>query len=266
MDLLQIIVLAFVQGVTEFLPISSSAHLILVPALTGWQDQGLGFDLATHVGTLAAVLIYFRKEWPSMLIEGLAAIPKRALTPDARLGWAVVVGTVPLGLAGLIFKDFIETSLRSPLVISATTIVFGIALGLAYATGRRSRDERALTLRDALVIGCAQAIALIPGTSRSGITITAALMLGLTGPAAARFSFLLSIPATALPCLLILGELAQSSAPVDWTAFGLGAALSCLFAFLCIHFFLKLLNSLDMMPFVAYRLLLGVGLLVWQFA
>lgn len=255
MDLLQIIVLAFVQGVTEFLPISSSAHLILVPVLTGWQDQGLGFDLATHVGTLAAVLIYFRKEWPSMLTEGLAAIPKRSLTPDARLGWAVVIGTIPVGLAGLVFKDYIQFSLRSPYVISATTIIFGIALGVAYAKGRRSREERSLTLSDALLIGCAQAIALIPGTSRSGITITAA-----------RFSFLLSIPATALPCLLILGELAQSSASVDWKAFALGAALSCLFAFLCIHFFLKLLNSLGMMPFVAYRLLLGAGLLLWQFA
>lgn len=266
MTLLQIIFLAFVQGVTEFLPISSSAHLILVPVLTGWQDQGLAFDLATHAGTLAAVLIYFRREWPAMLVEGLAAIPRRRLNRDGRLGWCVVLATIPVGIVGLVFKDFIEVSLRSPLVISATTIIFGVALGWSYVAGSRRRDEYTVTFRDALVIGCAQALALIPGVSRSGITITAGLMVGLTGPGAARFSFLLSIPATALPCLLLLSELLQSAEPVPWNVFVIGAAFSCLFAFLCIHFFLKLLNSMGMMPFVAYRLALGVGLLIWYFA
>ena len=186
MDILQIVILALVQGLTEFLPISSSAHLILVPVLTDWPDQGLAFDVAVHAGTLTAVVLYFRRELARMLVEWLASF-KGGLTPDARLAWAVLIGTIPVGLAGLIFKDVIETQLRSPMVIAVATIVFGLLLWYADSTGKRSKNEYGLLLRDVLIIGLAQALALIPGTSRSGITITAALMLGLNREADARF-------------------------------------------------------------------------------
>jgi len=262
MELLQIIILALVQGLTEFLPISSSAHLILVPLFTNWQDQGLAFDVAVHVGTLTAVLIYFRSEWTSMLIQGLAALKSRQLNDDAKLGWGVVIATIPVGLVGITCKSLIEDHLRSPLVIAATTIIFGLLLGWSYAKGVRQRSEYTLSLLDCLLVGCGQALALIPGTSRSGITITVALMLGLSGKAAARFSFLLSIPAILLPGLLLSKDLAESGMPVDWNSLLVGAFISGIAALICIHFFLKLLDKIGMLPFVIYRLLLGIGLVV----
>lgn len=262
MELLQIIILALIQGLTEFLPISSSAHLILVPLLTDWQDQGLAFDVAVHVGTLAAVLIYFRSEWTAMLVQGLAALKTRRLNDDAKLGWGVVIGTIPVGLVGVTCKPLIEEHLRSPFVIAATTLIFGLLLGWSYAKGKRQRSEYTLSLIDCLLIGCGQALALIPGTSRSGITITAALMLGLTGKAAARFSFLLSIPAILLPGLLLTKDLIESEVAIDWNSLLLGAFLSGIAALVCIHFFLKLLDKIGMMPFVVYRLILGIGLII----
>ena len=168
MTTLQIIVLAIVQGLTEFLPISSSGHLVLVPYAFGWTDQGLAFDVAVHVGTLSAVVWYFRRDLLSVTRAWFASLGGGGLTPDARLAWAVLIGTIPVGLAGLAFKDLIEAHLRSPLVIAATTAGFGVALWLADRLGRRQRDERHLTVADVLVIGVAQAVALIPGTSRSG--------------------------------------------------------------------------------------------------
>ena len=262
MTLLQIIVLAVVQGLTEFLPISSSAHLILVPVLSHWQDQGLAFDVAVHVGTLSAVMWYFRIEIVNMFIDWLDSLVQRRLVGESRLAWAVLWGTVPLGLAGLLFSDLVDTVLRSPLVIAWATIGFGLLLWWADVKAQHRRDEHSLTWRDVLVIGLAQALALIPGTSRSGITMTAALMLGLTRTAAARFSFLLSIPA-----ILMAGgykgvQLLEQSAPVDWLALVLGVVLSGVMAYLCIHFFLKLLERMGMLPFVIYRLVLGVVLLV----
>lgn len=261
MELTQIVVLALVQGLTEFLPISSSAHLILVPMLTNWPDQGLAFDVAVHAGTLAAVVLYFRNELGRMLIEWFASFSGR-LTPDARLAWAVLIGTIPVGLAGLAFKDVIETQLRSPMVIAIATIAFGLLLWLADKVGQRRKDEYDLNLRDVLIIGAAQALALIPGTSRSGITITAALMLGLKREAAARFSFLLSIPV-----ILIAGgfetlEYLETARTQDAQALLIGALISAVSAYSCIHYFLKLLERVGMMPFVAYRLVLGIVLVV----
>ena len=178
MDWLQILVLALVQGLTEFLPVSSSAHLILVPVLTGWQDQGLAFDVALHLGSLTAVLIYFRDDILTMTRSWARSLVTRRLDADARLAWAVGLGTIPVGLAGLAFDDIIENTLRSPLYMAAGLIVFGLALGWADWKHRGQRNERQLTWKDVVFIGVAQAIALLPGTSRSGITITAALMLG----------------------------------------------------------------------------------------
>lgn len=261
MDFLHILILALVQGLTEFLPVSSSAHLILVPVLLDWQDQGLAFDVAVHVGTLSAVLFYFRRELGPMTRDWLRTVSGAPQTADSRLAWGVLLGTIPVGLAGLAFKDIIENGLRAPLVIATTTIVFGLLLWWADARGRRSRDEHQITFRDILVIGCAQALALIPGTSRSGITITAGLMMGLSRTGAARFSFLLSIPAILLPGGLKTLDLIKLSTHVDWSALVGGALISGVFAYLTITFFIRLLDRVGMLPFVIYRLILGAVLL-----
>jgi len=263
MDFYQILILALVQGLTEFLPISSSAHLILMPYFFDWQDQGLAFDVAVHVGTLGAVMFYFRGQIISLSKDWCVSLQKRESHGDSRLAWAVILGTVPVGIAGLLLGDFIEANLRSTLVIAITTIAFGVMLGWADIKGKRSRSESSLTWRDIAIIGCAQALALIPGTSRSGITITAALMLGLTRDAAARFSFLLSIPVIFLAGGLKTIELINASNPIDWSSLILGVLISGASAYLCIHFFLKLLDRIGMMPFVAYRMVLGV-ILLWM--
>lgn len=260
MDFYQTLILALVQGVTEFLPISSSAHLILVPVLTGWEDQGLAFDVAVHGGTLLAVILFFRVQLAHMAVAGAGSLAGR-WTPDARLAWAVVLATLPVVVAGLLFKDIVEGPLRGPLVIATTTITFGLLLWWADASGRRNRDEFSIGWRDALLVGLAQVLALIPGTSRAGITITAALLLGLNREAAARFSFLLSIPTLFASGVLVTRDLLEDSAPVDWGVLLLGFTLSTVSAYLCIHFFLRLLARTGMLPYVIYRLLLGAVLL-----
>lgn len=267
MDILQIIALAVVQGVTEFLPVSSSAHLILVPALTSWPDQGQAFDVALHIGSLIAVVAYFQQDLRNMLFAWSKSLVTRKQTQDSKLAWAVLFGTIPAGLVGLILKDYIEINLRGAEVIATTSIIFGLLLWYADWSGKRNRDEYALKWKDVLVIGCAQAVALIPGTSRSGITMTAALMLGLTRSAAARFSFLLSVPIIVLSGGLKSIELILSDTAVDWVALLAGTVLSAISAYLCIHYFLKLLERLGMFPFVVYRVLLGLfifaGIYVW---
>lgn len=256
MDFFHIFVLALVQGLTEFLPISSSAHLILVPIITHWQDQGLAFDVAVHVGTLSAVMFYFRKEIGSMIVDWFASLKGRH-TADSRLAWAVLIGTIPVGITGLLFKDYIADNLRTPLVIAVTTVVFGVFLGVADKVSRREHDEYAMSWMQVVLIGCAQAIALIPGTSRSGITMTAALLLGLKPAAAARFSFLLSIPVIVLAGGLETLDYLAVASMGDFNDLLLGSVISAISAYACIHFFLKLLESIGMMPFVIYRLLLG---------
>lgn len=262
MDLIQIALLSLVQGLTEFLPISSSAHLILVPVLTGWQDQGLAFDVAVHIGTLLAVVGYFRSELVKMLSEWGGSLVGRGMTDDAKLAWAVGLGTIPVGLAGLLFKDQIELYLRSPLVIATTTIIFGLLLWWADYRGKRQSDEHQMGWSTVLVVALSQMFALIPGTSRSGVTMTAALAMGMTRQGAARFSFLLSIPVILLAGGLEVVELVQQGEGVDWATLLLGTLLSAVSAYLCIHYFLKLLDRLGMVPFVIYRLLLGVFLLM----
>jgi len=263
MDTLQILVLSLVQGLTEFLPISSSAHLILAPRLFGWADQGLAFDVAVHLGTLAAVVGYFRREVSSILREFFTTLPPgKAVTADARLGWLIILATLPVVVFGLLMKGLVESDLRSPLVIAATTIGFGLLLWISDSKARRERDEYSLGWRHALIIGLFQALAIIPGTSRSGITITAALMLGLTRQAASRFSFLLSIPTILMSGALVTLELIQAEAAVDWSPLLLGAALSFVTAYLCIHLFLRVIERMGMLPFVLYRLALGAVILL----
>ncbi len=262
MSNLQAVVLALVQGLTEFLPISSSAHLILVPLLTDWPDQGLAFDVAVHFGTLSAVIAYFRSELAAMASAWLRSLGTRYLDDEARLAWGVLLGTIPLGVAGLLFHDFVETSLRSPLVIATTTIAFGALLWYADAKGAQTRCEYRLDAGRIAVIALAQALALIPGTSRSGVTITAGLLVGLDRKAAARFSFLLSIPAILMAAGYESTKLLSGQHAVHWTPIVLAVVLSALSAYACIHFFLRLLDRIGMLPFVIYRLALGALLFV----
>ena len=261
MTWLEVIVLAIVQGITEFLPISSSAHLILPSQLFGWQDQGLAFDVAVHVGTLTAVVLYFRHDIVVLLAAWLDHVGRRKASAEARLAWAVLIGTIPAGLAGVIFNDLIETHLRSVLVIAATTIGFGILLAVADRK-RGQRELNDLTLRDAVIIGLSQALALIPGTSRSGITMTAALFLNLSREAAARFSFLLSIPLISAAGMLKTIELIEVGDAAPWAFIIVGTLLAAISAYLCIHLFLAFITRIGLMPFVIYRLLLG-DFLLW---
>lgn len=266
METLQIIVLALVQGFTEFLPISSSAHLILVPQLADWPDQGLAFDVAVHVGTLTAVVWYFRHELVRMSLDWGRSVGQRQQVGESRLAWAVILGTIPAAVGGLLFKDLIEGEGRAMLVIGVATIVFGLLLWYADVKGKQLRDEHTLSWGDVVYIGLAQALALIPGTSRSGITMTAGLLLGLSRNAAARFSFLLSVPLILAAGLLKLKDLLEASIAVDWYALISGVVLSALSAYLCIHLFLKLLERVGMFPFVVYRLILGAVLLYVVYA
>lgn len=259
MDILQIIVLALIQGLTEFLPISSSAHLILPSEILGWPDQGLAFDVAVHVGTLLAVIIYFRKDVADLLVGWFGQFLGRGQSSESRLAWSIILATIPAGLAGLVFKDFIEANLRSMLVIASTTVIFGLALGWADIKAKERLSLAQMTFFAAFLIGCAQALALIPGTSRSGITITMAIALGFTKTDAARFSFLMSIPVIFLSGLFECVDLLVAPS-IAWVDLLIGTAISGLSAYLCIYFFLKAIFRLSMMPFVIYRLLLGAGL------
>ena len=259
MDILQAIWLAAIQGFTEFLPISSSAHLILPSQVLGWPDQGLAFDVAVHVGSFVAVVIYFRREI-QQLVTGWVKSLGGPQTPESHLAWYIIIATVPASITGLIFGGFIEVHLRSMAVIAATTILFGLLLGWADYRYRGTKKIDQLTWKTALLVGAAQALALIPGTSRSGITMTAALMLGFDRISAARFSFLLSIPIIALSGgykgLELLGQ-----ASVPWFEIMIGTVLSALTAYLCIHSFMRFVERVGMLPFVIYRLLLGAVLI-----
>lgn len=262
MDWLQVVVLSLIQGLTEFLPVSSSAHLILVPVFADWPDQGLAFDVALHLGSLSAVIAYFRRELIRMADSFFASLRTRRLDEDARLAWAVLVATIPVGLAGLLFKDFVETQLRDPVWLALGLIVFGLLLGWVSWRHRGTRSEYTMRWQDVALIGCAQALALFPGTSRSGITMTAALFAGFSLEAASRFSFLLSIPVIVLAGGLKTLDLLQAPVPVDWLAVAAGTLLSGLSAYACIVWFLAFIQRIGMQPFVAYRLVLGIILLV----
>jgi undecaprenyl-diphosphatase len=266
MDSLQIVVLAIVQGITEFLPISSSGHLILVPYFTNWPDQGLEFDLAVHIGTLTAIVAYFRRTLAAMARDFVRSVVQRREVGESRLAWAVLIGTIPAGVAGLLFRHEIETTLRSPAVVAFTTVGFAVLLYVADRQ-RGSRDERSIAWLDVVVIGCAQALALVPGTSRSGVTMTAGLFRNLSREAAARFSFLLAVPVmTAAGLAEALGYAGESaSGPVDTRAILLGLVLSAVTGFACIHYFLKWLTRFGMLPYVIYRLVLGAILFVVVF-
>ncbi|MEM1155432.1 MAG: undecaprenyl-diphosphate phosphatase [Pseudomonadota bacterium] len=258
----QAVLLAIIQGLTEFLPISSSAHLVIPALLLGWRDQGLAFDVAVHVGTLAAVLIYYRSDLSRMAVAWTQSLLGGNTSEESRMVWYLAVATLPVILVGLLAGDYIEAQFRTLPVIATTTLVFGLLLGFADRRAQRTMSPVKLGWGSAVIIGLAQAVAPIPGVSRSGVTITAALLLGLSRQAAARFSFLLSIPVIAGAGMLKSWDLAQSEAATDWLLLGGAALVSGLTAYACIAVFLRILDRVGMMPFVYYRVALA-GLLYW---
>ncbi|OSM04364.1 undecaprenyl-diphosphate phosphatase [Magnetofaba australis] len=265
MDWINAALLALVQGVTEFLPISSSGHLILMPHVMGWKDQGLTFDIAVNTGTLAAVMLYFRHEVARMLRGSLLIFTASGRAdPDGRLVLLLAGATIPVGVAGLLLKDWVATVARDPLVIATTSIVFGLLLWWADRAAKHLRGWESIGWRDVAIMGVAQAIALIPGTSRSGITMTAGLAVGLTREDAARFSFLMAIPVGLLVALLDLKDIISGEAGMmDLSLLAFGFVVSAVCALAVIHWLLGWLKRQSMLPFVIYRLALGVGIFVW---
>jgi undecaprenyl-diphosphatase len=264
-DWYQAVILALVQGLTEFLPISSSAHLVIPSLLLGWPDQGLAFDVAVHVGTLSAVMLYYRRDIAEMSADWFRSLAGGPVTEHSRLVWYLVVATVPVGVVGLAASDFIESDLRNLPVLASTTLVFGLLLGLAdrYAQ-RREGVSKDLSLPMAVLIGITQAVAPVPGVSRSGVTMTAALLLDMDRQSAARFSFLLSIPVIASAGVWKTVQLANSAHYGHWGSLALGAAVSGVTAYFCIALFLRLLDRLGLMPFVYYRVALAALLFaIW---
>ena len=265
MSLLEAIVLGIAQGLTEFLPISSTAHLRIIPAFAGWDDPGAAFTAVTQLGTMAAVLIFFREDLRRVSRTWLVSLRdrRRRQDPDARLGWYILLATIPIGVLGLAFKDQIETGARDLYLNATALIALGLVLLQAERAGRRNRGMESLNAGDGVAVGFAQALALIPGVSRSGATITAGLFRGLERPAAARFSFLLSVPAVVLSGLLELGSI-LSGEEGEGTGLGellIATVLAFVVGYASIAFLLRFLATHSTKVFVAYRVALGTVVL-----
>lgn len=282
MTILQLLIIAIVQGITEFLPISSSGHLILIPQFTDFADQGPLIDVAVHVGSLLAIIVYFLKDVLGLARGGLASIGVGSARPEAqferRLFWWIVLGTIPAVAFGLsiklgafnalasetfgitIVEDDLMSSIRLPQIIAVNLIVYGILLGLADWLGRQDKAFEDMSWRDGLVVGLAQALAIIPGTSRSGVTMTAARALGYKRVEAARFSFLLSIPAVAGAGVLIVPEIFEAGSALGMDAL-IAGALTFIAALLTMAFLMNFLKQASMMVFVAYRVMMGTAIL-----
>ncbi|HLC07772.1 MAG TPA: undecaprenyl-diphosphate phosphatase [Methyloceanibacter sp.] len=265
MSIEQIIVLAIVQGITEFLPISSSGHLILIPALTHWPDQGQVVDVMTHLGTLFAILIYFwRDVWG--MVQGGAKMLTGKVTPEGKLALYIVLATIPAVLFGVFLKKMGYADLeRNVAVVAWNTILYGILMLIADRLGPQVKTVADVTLGSALIIGVAQALALIPGTSRSGVTMTAARFLGFTRPDSARFSFLLGIPATAGAIVFTVGDALESGQGITLDAI-ICAALTFVAGLGAIAFLMNILKRVSFLPFVLYRMVLGGFLLVMLYS
>jgi undecaprenyl-diphosphatase len=265
-DLVQSIVLGIVQGLTEFLPISSSAHQRIVPAFLGWEDPGAAFTAITQLGTEAAVLIFFREELWSIATKWLRALrdPSLRSHPDVRMGWYLIVATIPIGILGYVFQDQIENGGRNLWLIGSTLVVFGLILGYADRVGRHEREVERLSTRDGVLIGLAQSLALIPGVSRSGATMSAGLLLGLQRPAAARFSFLLAVPAVVVSGLfelkgVISGEKGGDE-PIGYVI--VATVIAFIVGYVAIAWLLRYLAHHSVRLFVIYRVLLGSAVLL----
>ena len=259
MDTLQLILLSLVQGLTEFLPVSSSAHLVLLSEFLGEEDQGIIFDVGVHFGTLLAALVYFRSDLKKMIIN-LGS--HKLLSEENNLTTNLVIGVIPILLVGFLLRDFVNLHLRNSEVIAYATIIFGIFLYVAQLR-KGKEDLDSVNLKQALIIGLFQCLALIPGTSRSGITITAGLFLGLSATAASRFSFLLAIPTIGAIALAELIRVSFIDITDNGTELSIALIISFLVAYISIDMFLKLIDRIGFTPFVIYRLLLGGWLLMY---
>ena len=261
MLLLHLIILAVVQGITEFLPVSSSGHLVLLPHLVGWQDQGLNIDIAVHVGTLGAVLVYFHRDIWGILCGFLGG-----KTPERKAGRAlginILISLLPVVVAGGLMAHFAPEIFRSPLIVAWTMLGFGVLLWFADRIGMTLRRVEHMTYGSAFIIGMAQILALLPGTSRSGITMTAARFLGFERRAAARFSMLMSIPVIVAAAAAAGHDLLEAGEPIVTGAAGIAAAIAFLTALLSLAVLMLLLKRVNFTPFVIYRMILGIVLLV----
>jgi len=259
----QVTILAVLQGATEFLPVSSSGHLILPSLLFAWHDQGLTFDVAVHVGTLFAVLIYFRDELQRLVFALILSVFQRKNSEDSKLAWMLLAATIPAGLSGLLLASQVEQYSRSLILIGVTSIGFGLLLFVSDRFGSKQRTLADMNWKTALLIGFSQVLALIPGTSRSGVTMTAALFCNLDRAAAARFSFLLAIPIITASGLLRGIQLLQADTEsVEWFVLLYAIFISAVVAYLCIRYFLQLIERFGFLPFVIYRVLLGIALIL----
>ncbi|HEV8040514.1 MAG TPA: undecaprenyl-diphosphatase UppP [Bryobacteraceae bacterium] len=262
MPLYQVIVLAIIQALTEFAPVSSSAHLEVAPWLFGWKDPGLTFDVALHAGTLAAILIYFFKDWVQIIGQGLGlrAGTDPQLKQNRALLWLLAIASIPIGVIGFLFNKQAETSWRNPYLIGAMLIVIGIVMWIAERRGAGTKPMSQINWADGLTIGIAQALAVVPGTSRSGITITAGMFRGLDRETSARFSFLLSAPAIAAAALKKGWDIHKHGGiPPDMKIpFLVGTALSAILGAIVIAFFLRYLRRHSLMLFVYYRIVFGI--------
>ncbi len=263
MPLLEVIILGLVQGLTEFLPVSSTAHLALVPWLFHWQDPGLGFDIALHVGTLAAIIIYFFRTWVQIILQGfgIKVDGDPELKQNKMLLWLMAIATLPVGIFGYIFKEQAETTWRNPMVIASMMIGVGIILWICDRIGNRDKNLGQITTADAILIGLAQAVSIVPGTSRSGATISAGLWRNLDRAAAARFSFLLSTPAIAAAAAKDFYDIHKHQGgipPEMHMPFIVGILVSGVSGLAVIHFFLEFLRRRSMNVFVVYRIVFGI--------
>lgn len=267
MPLYQAVLLALIQGFTEFLPISSSAHLALCPWLLGWQDQGLTFDIALHLGTLVAVLVYFARDWFHLLLRGFGIRSEAApayVQENPQLLWHLAAATLPVGVVGLLLKDVVETALRSPYSIGFMLIAVGLLIGYADRRGTRDKQLGSMRFVDTMTIGLAQALAVVPGTSRSGITIATALLRNLDRESAARFSFLLSTPAIGGAALKAVYDMLKDGGLEAGMAlpFVVGILVSCVTGVVVIAFFLRYLRRNTLRFFVLYRVIFGIMILL----
>jgi undecaprenyl-diphosphatase len=257
------IVLGLIQGLTEFLPISSSAHLLIFSQLFGWEDPGAAFTAVTQIGTEMAVVIYFRHEIARIVMATLRSVRNAEIrqSPDARMGFLIIIGTIPIAILGFVFKDQIETAARNLWLVAIMLIVFGIILGVCDALGARVKEETDLTVRDGVLFGLAQSLALIPGVSRSGATISAGLAMGYTRGAATRYAFLLAVPAVLASGMFEARKIGDE-ANVAWGPTLLATAIAFVVGFAVIRWLMGYLSRGTFLPFVLYRLGLGGILLI----
>src|SRR5712692_4106330 len=266
MTIFQAIIYGTVQGLTEFLPISSTAHLILLPWAAGWPDPGLSFDVALHLGTLVALLIYFRADWIALIGSALGTIRGRTQAPDARMVMFIIVGTIPGAVAGALFEHKVEDALRAPQVIALMLIALALVLAVAELIGQRKKSLDEISWSDAITVGIAQAPTIVPGVSRSGVTITAGLFRSMKRDTAARFSFYLSTPIIGGAVAKKTLDILKSGAGLEQlTPFIIGIAASGIVGYVSIAFMMRYLQTRSTFLFVYYRIALGLAvyLAIW---